>query len=78
MLDREGISQPEWIEAKDLSAAVVFCSTRYPCLVRPSYVLSGAAMNVVHNEQDLEVYLTKASLISPNYPVSLEELSLLK
>uniref|UniRef100_A0A8D8Q3C6 CAD protein n=1 Tax=Cacopsylla melanoneura TaxID=428564 RepID=A0A8D8Q3C6_9HEMI len=69
MLDRESISQPEWIEAKDLSVAIEFCSTRYPCLVRPSYVLSGAAMNVVHNEQDLEGYLTKASLISPNHPV---------
>ncbi|KAI5721517.1 hypothetical protein M8J77_021715 [Diaphorina citri] len=69
MLDRESISQPEWIEAKDLSAAKEFCSSRYPCLVRPSYVLSGAAMNVVHNEQDLEGYLTKASVVSPNHPV---------
>lgn len=41
----------------------------YPCLVRPSYVLSGAAMSVAHSHQDLEAYLCKASAISKEHPV---------
>ena len=41
----------------------------YPCLVRPSYVLSGAAMNVAHSDRDLEMYLTQASAVSKEHPV---------
>ncbi len=41
----------------------------YPCLVRPSYVLSGAAMNVAHSHHDLETYLTQASAVSKEHPV---------
>ena len=47
-----------------------FCEqVGYPCLVRPSYVLSGAAMNVAHSHYDLENYLTEATGVSKDYPV---------
>lgn len=47
-----------------------FCETvGYPCLVRPSYVLSGAAMNVAYSDSDLEKYLTNAAAVSKEHPV---------
>jgi carbamoyl-phosphate synthase/aspartate carbamoyltransferase/dihydroorotase len=47
-----------------------FCSeVGFPCLIRPSYVLSGAAMNVAHNEHDLKTFLKSASQVSKEYPV---------
>lgn len=70
MLDRKGILQPRWKELTDLQSAFSFCNeVGYPCLVRPSYVLSGAAMNVAHNDQDLEEYLNAASDVSKEHPV---------
>lgn len=70
MLDNMGISQPLWKELNDLEDAKSFCDTvGYPCLVRPSYVLSGAAMNVAHTHSDLENYLTQASAVSKEHPV---------
>jgi carbamoyl-phosphate synthase / aspartate carbamoyltransferase / dihydroorotase len=70
MLDRKGILQPRWKELTNLKAAVDFCEeVGYPCLVRPSYVLSGAAMNVAYSNQELETYLNAASLVSKEYPV---------
>jgi carbamoyl-phosphate synthase/aspartate carbamoyltransferase/dihydroorotase len=70
MLDRIGILQPRWKELTNLKLAIEFCEdVGFPCLVRPSYVLSGAAMNVAHSPQDLETYLSKASAISKEYPV---------
>ncbi|XP_060528701.1 CAD protein [Cylas formicarius] len=70
MLDRIGIMQPRWKELTNLESAVQFCEeVGYPCLVRPSYVLSGAAMNVVHSNQDLKTYLCAASEVSKERPV---------
>lgn len=70
MLDRKGILQPRWKELTDLKSALAFANeVDYPCLVRPSYVLSGAAMNVAHNDQDLEEYLKNASDVSKEHPV---------
>ena len=70
MLDRIGISQPRWKELTNLKSAIDFCEeVGYPCLVRPSYVLSGAAMNVAHSNQDLEAYLNAASDVSKEHPV---------
>ncbi|XP_049813698.1 CAD protein [Schistocerca nitens] len=70
MLDRIGISQPRWKELTNLESAKEFCEeVGYPCLVRPSYVLSGAAMNVAHTPQDLETYLKSASDVSKEHPV---------
>lgn len=70
MLDRIGILQPRWKELTNLKSAIEFCEeVGYPCLVRPSYVLSGAAMNVAHSNQDLETYLNAASDVSKEHPV---------
>uniref|UniRef100_A0A9J8ABW4 Carbamoyl-phosphate synthetase 2, aspartate transcarbamylase, and dihydroorotase n=1 Tax=Cyprinus carpio carpio TaxID=630221 RepID=A0A9J8ABW4_CYPCA len=70
MLDTIGISQPRWKELSDIESAVGFCETvGYPCLVRPSYVLSGAAMNVAYADSDLEKYLSSAVAVSKEHPV---------
>lgn len=70
MLDRIGISQPRWKELTKLDSAIEFCEeVGYPCLVRPSYVLSGAAMNVAHSQHDLANYLISASEVSKEHPV---------
>uniref|UniRef100_A0A665WHW1 Multifunctional protein CAD n=1 Tax=Echeneis naucrates TaxID=173247 RepID=A0A665WHW1_ECHNA len=70
MLDTIGISQPQWKELSDTESAVKFCETvGYPCLVRPSYVLSGAAMNVAYSDSDLVKYLSNAVAVSKEHPV---------
>nr|DBA25415.1 TPA: hypothetical protein GDO54_009801 [Pyxicephalus adspersus] len=70
MLDTIGISQPQWKELSDMESAVQFCtSVGFPCVVRPSYVLSGAAMNVAYSEEDLEKVLSTAVAVSKEYPV---------
>ncbi|PVD23792.1 hypothetical protein C0Q70_17066 [Pomacea canaliculata] len=70
MLDTVGISQPQWKELSTTESAIAFCKeVGFPCLVRPSYVLSGAAMNVAHSVVDLENYLTQASAVSKEHPV---------
>ncbi len=70
ILDRLGVDQPEWEELTDLESAKAFCNrVTYPVLIRPSYVLSGAAMSIVLNDDELEYYLKKASDISKEHPV---------
>lgn len=70
MLDRIGIDQPEWRELTSLSDIEEFITqVGYPCLVRPSYVLSGAAMSVVYTKKELESALAGATKISKEYPV---------
>lgn len=70
MLHRLGIDQPEWQEITTLASAKEFGSTvGYPLLIRPSYVLSGGAMNVVQTEKELEKYLKEAAFLSPDHPV---------
>eukprot|EP00834_Sanchytrium_tribonematis_P002870 NODE_98_length_20568_cov_1.409546.p1 type:complete len:1854 gc:universal NODE_98_length_20568_cov_1.409546:4642-10203(+) len=69
LLDKLNVDQPEWKELTDISAAYEFCDTKYPVLVRPSYVLSGAAMNVVFGREDLENFLSQAVSVSPEFPV---------
>ena len=70
LLDKIGVDQPSWKELNTIEDAKAFCSqVEYPCLIRPSYVLSGAAMNVVYREQDLETFLTDAKTVSPDHPV---------
>lgn len=59
-----------WKELTNLKSAIEFCEeVGYPCLVRPSYVLSGAAMNVAHSNNDLESYLKSASEVNKEHPV---------
>ncbi|KAJ5894847.1 Carbamoyl-phosphate synthase large subunit [Penicillium taxi] len=70
MLDRIGVDQPAWKELTSLDEARGFCDkVGYPVLVRPSYVLSGAAMNTVYSEHDLESYLNQAADVSRDHPV---------
>lgn len=70
ILDELEIDQPEWKELTDLNSAKDFCKkVGYPVLIRPSYVLSGAAMSIVLTENELENYLKKASDISSEHPV---------
>ncbi len=67
LLDSADIDQPEWKEARTLNDAKKFArDVGYPVLIRPSYVLSGAAMNVVYNAHDLEKYLLQASELNKN------------
>ncbi|MFC2174840.1 carbamoyl-phosphate synthase (glutamine-hydrolyzing) large subunit [archaeon] len=70
LLDTLGVDQPQWKELKTMGEAKGFAdAVGYPVLVRPSYVLSGAAMTVVLDDDDLEKYLAKASTVSPDHPV---------
>ncbi|KAF2754498.1 carbamoyl-phosphate synth [Pseudovirgaria hyperparasitica] len=70
MLDRISVDQPAWKELTSLEEARQFCNkVSYPVLVRPSYVLSGAAMNTVYSEHDLANYLNQAADVSPEHPV---------
>lgn len=70
MLDNIGISQPKWKELQNWQSAIEFCEqVGYPVLVRPSYVLSGAAMKVAHNNHELQSYLKAASSVSKEHPV---------
>ncbi|EJD48896.1 carbamoyl-phosphate synthase [Auricularia subglabra TFB-10046 SS5] len=70
VLDSVGVDQPEWTEATSVEAAKEFArKVGYPVLIRPSYVLSGAAMNVVSEEAALEHNLSAAASVSPLHPV---------
>lgn len=70
MLDQLGIDQPAWQELTSLNDVKAFVAkVGYPVLVRPSYVLSGAAMNVCYDEEELTRFLQMASEVSKEYPV---------
>lgn len=74
MLDRLGIDQPAWKELKTLEDVNSFVDTvGFPVLVRPSYVLSGAAMNVCSNSEELEMFLKVATEVSSKHPVVVSE-----
>ncbi|MBN1132462.1 MAG: carbamoyl-phosphate synthase (glutamine-hydrolyzing) large subunit [Bacteroidales bacterium] len=74
LLDRLGVDQPRWKELSSLSEIYDFVDeVGFPVLVRPSYVLSGAAMNVVSNREELEHFLTLAAKVSKQYPVVVSE-----
>ncbi len=70
MLDRIGVDQPEWSALTSMEDVKAFIQrVGYPVLVRPSYVLSGAAMNVCSNEEELERFLQVAANVSKKHPV---------
>jgi carbamoyl-phosphate synthase/aspartate carbamoyltransferase len=70
MLDRINVDQPAWKELTSIDEAMEFCDrVSYPVLVRPSYVLSGAAMNTVYSKHDLANYLNQAADVSKEHPV---------
>jgi len=69
LLDQMGIDQPLWKELTSQKEALAFAAeVGYPVLVRPSYVLSGAAMAVASNDEELKAYLEKAVRLSPQFP----------
>jgi carbamoyl-phosphate synthase large subunit len=70
LLDHLGISQPYWSNVTSIRALKAFGqATRYPVLIRPSYVLSGAAMRVAYDEDDLVDYVKLATEVSREHPV---------
>jgi carbamoyl-phosphate synthase large subunit len=70
MLDRIGVDQPRWKELSTLEDVNEFVKeVGFPVLVRPSYVLSGAAMNVCSNQEELERFLKLAANVSKKHPV---------
>jgi carbamoyl-phosphate synthase large subunit len=70
ILDSLGVKQPPWKALTNLAEAKKFAQTvEYPVLIRPSYVLSGAAMSVAFNQKELEHFIKKATAISQEYPV---------
>ncbi len=70
MLDRLGIDQPRWRELTSFADIEEFITeVGYPVLVRPSYVLSGAAMNVCYNDDELHRFLRMAANVSKQHPV---------
>ena len=70
LLDELEVDQPEWKELVSLDDARGFAhKIGYPVLIRPSYVLSGAAMSIASNDQQLEEFLTKATDLSSEHPV---------
>ncbi len=70
MLDEIGVDQPLWKELTNMDDINKFADTvGFPLLIRPSYVLSGAAMNVVSNKEELEHFLSLATQVSKQYPV---------
>ncbi|MBO4664664.1 MAG: carbamoyl-phosphate synthase (glutamine-hydrolyzing) large subunit [Bacteroidaceae bacterium] len=74
MLDQLGIDQPKWSALTSMDDVQKFISeVGYPVLVRPSYVLSGAAMNVCYDDEELKRYLAAASEVSKEYPVVISQ-----
>lgn len=70
MLNQLGIDQPDWQEVTSLKNAKDFAEkVEYPVLIRPSYVLSGGAMSIVHSDHEMKHYLDKATKLSPEHPV---------
>ena len=74
LLDELGVDQPRWSELTSIEDIFTFVDeVGFPVLVRPSYVLSGAAMNVVSNKDELEHFLTLAANVSKEFPVVVSE-----
>lgn len=74
ILDKFGILQPKWHSFTSMEGALKFTETEgFPVLVRPSYVLSGAAMRVCYNQEQLFDFINKAAILSPLHPVTISK-----
>lgn len=74
LLDKLEISQPAWTSFTNMNEALKFTQKEgFPVLVRPSYVLSGAAMRVCHNKEQLFNFVNKAAVLSPLHPVTISK-----
>eukprot|EP00760_Papus_ankaliazontas_P002037 PhM_4_TR10802/c0_g2_i1/m.9392/K11540/CAD; carbamoyl-phosphate synthase / aspartate carbamoyltransferase / dihydroorotase len=70
LCDSIGVDQPPWASLSSMDDALRFCAkVGFPVLVRPSYVLSGSAMSVIWNQEDVDRYLRSATNVSGKYPV---------
>jgi len=73
-LDEIGVQQPAWRELTSTESALDFAAkVGYPVLVRPSYVLSGAAMNVAYSDEQLRHCLDEAASVSKDHPVVISD-----
>jgi len=74
LLDELDIRQPEWNSFSDVADMTSFANrVGFPVLVRPSYVLSGSAMNVCYSHEELEQYVREAAAVSPEHPVTVSK-----
>ena len=74
MIDEIGVQQPRWLELTSTDSAIKFANeVGYPVLVRPSYVLSGAAMNVAWTDEQLHAFLNEAATVSKEHPVVISD-----
>ena len=74
MIDDIGVQQPRWLELTSTESALDFAKeVGYPVLVRPSYVLSGAAMNVAWSDEQLKAFLNEAASVSKEHPVVISD-----
>ncbi len=74
LLDELGVDQPKWTSFTNISEANKFVTEHgFPVLVRPSYVLSGAAMRVCYDKEQLLDFVTKAAVLSPLHPVTISK-----
>lgn len=70
ILDQLDIDQPKWKALSSLEDAMAFArDVGYPCLLRPSFILSGSAMNVAYSDEDMQQFLKEASQVSQEHPV---------
>ena len=77
ILDELHIKQPLWQEFSKIAEAKSFAQdVGYPVIVRPSYVLSGAAMKVVWSQEELKRYISEAAIVSPDHPVVISKFML--
>ncbi|MDI1495359.1 MAG: carbamoyl phosphate synthase large subunit [Cenarchaeum symbiont of Oopsacas minuta] len=77
VLDGMHIRQPQWQKFTEITKAKEFAHrVGYPVLVRPSYVLSGAAMNVIWSQNELKKYISEATNLSPDHPVVISKFML--
>lgn len=74
LLDTLGVRQPEWNSFADIEELTSFAEhVGYPVLVRPSYVLSGSAMNICYTREELVRYTREAAAVSPEHPVTVSK-----
>lgn len=74
LLDTLNIAQPKWQQFKNIKDALSFSKkVGFPVLIRPSYVLSGDAMSVSYNVEDLKVFVKKATVVNSDYPITVSK-----
>lgn len=74
LLDKLSITQPAWNKFVNIKEAMRFCqNVKYPILIRPSFVLSGTAMKIIHTEEELIEYLKRIAYISKEYPITVSK-----